>query len=193
MTTHYALHDKRVRVQVPNTPTLTVLHTNRGAPLHPLLSRIAEAGKNKPVQALFIIAHGVETNWNFRDGVCHDPSSGGRGIALGEGVRHTNVSNWTILCNRVRNIVVYSCGAANTADGNQGSEADGYYLMGALAIHTNADVYASSSIQIYNQNRGGVIRMGQWEGEVFRFPPTGAPPQRVRNAPFELDMVLAGR
>lgn len=190
---HYVLHDKRVRVQIPSTPHLTVLHTQKGAPLHPLLLRVAEAGRATPLNTLFIVAHGVETSWNFEDAVCSPTISGGRGIALGEGVRHTNVANWSILANRVKHIVVYSCSAADTGKGNEGTDADGFYLMGALAIHTNAYVYASQSVQIYTLHRGGLLHLGKWEGELLRFPPTGAPPQTVRQAPHELDMVLAGR
>jgi hypothetical protein len=51
--------------------------------------------------------------------------------------------------NKVRNIVIYACAAADTQLGNENTEADGKYLMGALALCTNADVFAADQIQYY--------------------------------------------
>lgn len=53
----------------------------------------------------------------------------------------------TAIRNKVQNIVVYACAAANTERNNEGTTSDGRYLMGALAIHTNASVFAADRIQ----------------------------------------------
>jgi hypothetical protein len=64
-----------------------------------------------------------------------------------------NVAMWTAIHRKVEHIIVYSCGAANTERRNQGTRADGRYLMGALAIHTNANVYAADRIQWYHNRK----------------------------------------
>jgi hypothetical protein len=74
-----------------------------------------------------------------------------------------------------------------------GTPADGRYLMGALAIHTNATVYAADKIQWYHVKNGdGSYDFGAWEGTLYKFDPNGASPQTVRRAAFELDETLTG-
>lgn len=91
-----------------------------------------------------------------------------------------------------RRVVVYSCGAADTQQGNEGSDADGRYLMGALAIHTNAPVYAADRIQWYHTGADCTYNFGAWEGNLFRFDPNGHSVSMVRQPPYELSDVLMG-
>ena len=68
-------------------------------------------------------------------------------------------------------------------------------LMGAMAIHTGAVVYAADKIQWYNTYNGlknGAYNFGIWEGQLWRFPPNGAQPTKVFGAPVEFDDVVAG-
>lgn len=119
------------------------------------------------------------------------------GLQLGkDGLNHGNVSLWAAIRNRVREIVVYSCAAANTEPGNEYTKADGRYLMGALAIHTRATVYAADRIQWYATYRNlqnGRFDWGAWEGLLWRFPPSGGGPSLVPKAPIELSEVFSGR
>jgi hypothetical protein len=126
--------------------------------------------------------------------VCMD--AGGMGLQLGrEGVLHGNVALWKAICNKVNNIVVYACAAGDTEPGNAGTTADGRYLMGALAIHTNATVYAADRIQWYstfNSSPHGRFDFGAWEGQLWAFPADGSPPNMVPGAPVEFADVMAG-
>jgi hypothetical protein len=98
--------------------------------------------------------------------------AGGMGLQLGrEDLTHSNVSAWRAIKDTTSNIVVFSCAAANTEKGNEGTRADGRYLMGALAVHTNATVYAADRIQWYHKRH--VIDFGGWEGTLLRFKPDG--------------------
>ena len=108
-----------------------------------------------------------------------------------EEVRHYNVSAWRAVRDKIEDIVVYSCAAADTQPNNVGTAADGKYLMGALALHTNATVYAAEQIQWYRTEMG-VYNFGAWEGRLLRFSPSGAAPTGVSRAPVELHEVLAG-
>lgn len=120
---------------------------------------------------MFIMCHGY-AGQNERAQMSMD--AGGMGLQLGrENVLHENVSLWSAIKNRVENIVVYSCAASNTESGNEGTAADGRYLMGALAIVTNASVFAADRIQWYNTYKGlanGRFEWGAWEGRLLAFP-----------------------
>lgn len=122
--------------------------------------------------------------------------AGGMGLELGrEDVTHTNVAMWSAIAGKVDNIVVYSCGAGDTQPGNEGTTADGRYLMGALAIHANANVYAADKIQWYgtfNDLSNGRYEFGAWEGTLYKFPPSGNPPTIVARPPVEFTDVMMG-
>jgi hypothetical protein len=114
--------------------------------------------------------------------------AGGMGLQLGrEALLHTNVSRWKAVAGACRNIVVYACAAANTEAGNEGSLADGKYLMGALAIHANATVYAADRIQWYDPKK---MDFGKWEGNLWAFTPSGTPASMANAAPTEISAVL---
>jgi hypothetical protein len=85
-------------------------------------------------------------------------------------------------------IVVYARGVADTQSGNRGTSADGQYLMGALAIHTQATVYAADRIQWYTAGKDGTgpFNFGRWEGTLWKFSPSGTSAPAMGKAPVEL-------
>jgi hypothetical protein len=109
------------------------------------------------------------------------------GLQLGkENVLHTNVSSWVAIKDCVKKIVIYACASADTEPGNRGTTADGQYLLGALAIHANADVYGADRIQWYSGATSGDVHFGKWEGQLWHFPASGAPANRVTAPPVDL-------
>jgi hypothetical protein len=192
---YLALHDRRLQGGVPARPRLYIVNTDGSTPLaaafREINSTVRWAGR---IHTMFILCHGYAGE-NTRAQMSMD--AGGMGLELGrEDVLHTNVGRWIAIRGRVDNIVVYSCAAANTERGNEATEADGKYLMGALAIHTNANVFAADRIQWYGtwQNKAtGAFDWGAWEGKLWYFPPSGVPPTRVLGrAPVEFSDVLTG-
>jgi hypothetical protein len=195
MATYVALRDRRLKGGVPARPHLYIINTDGSTPLRTAFGGINSAARaSGTIHTLFILCHGYAGS-NPRLGVCMD--AGGMGLQLGqENVLHNNVRMWMAIRNRVQNIVVYACAAADTEPGNEGTRADGRYLMGALAIHTNANVYAADRIQWYgtaNNNPKGAFNFGAWEGQLWYFPPSGAPPSPLAGSPpAEFDDVIAG-
>jgi hypothetical protein len=147
------------------------------------LQRIA--GRAKPLNALFLVAH-VQFEW-VQVGAYNRKSP--IGIGLGhEGLFASNVSLWKAIQGRTKNIIVYSCLAARTQPDMVGTFGDMKYLMGALAIHTGAYVYAADQQQCADVQPKDVD-FGPWEGALFEFPPSGAPPRQVAQAPYNLSEV----
>jgi hypothetical protein len=193
MSAYVALRDRRLSGGVPARSGLYIINTDGGTPLGNAFATINAAANNAgKIKAMFVLCHGFAGS-NNRAMVSMD--AGGMGLQLGkENVFHRNVSMWTAIQNKVENIIVYSCAAANTEDGNEGTTADGRYLMGALAIHTNADVYAADRIQwynTYNDLSNGRFEFGDWEGQLLHFPKSGAPPTVVSAPPVEFSDVMA--
>jgi hypothetical protein len=152
-------------------------------PLSSAFSRVSMSNtlNGGKLDNIFILCHGFAGS-NPNAGMSMD--AGGSGLQLGrENVLHSNVALWEAIKNKTTNIVVYSCAAGNTEAENVGTRYDGKYLMGALAIHTNANVYAADRIQWYN-TRG--YNFGRWEGQLFHFPPDGSNPREVSSPPMEL-------
>jgi hypothetical protein len=188
MGNYVALHDRRLRGGVPARPSLTIVNTDGHTPLHNAFSGINAAARSRgEIDTLFILCHGYAGE-NTRAQMCMD--AGGMGLQLGrEDVLHGNVAMWRAIAGRVSNIVVYACAAANTERGNEFTTADGRYLMGALALHANAFVYAADRIQWYstfNDGSHGRFDFGAWEGTVYQFPPMGGQPIPIEGAPVEL-------
>lgn len=177
------LRDRRLAGQlVARCPVITVGATTSSSSI---FSRVKSAGGSSGIDTLFVLCHGFAGS-NDRARVSMD--AGGMGLQLGaERVLHTNVSRWEALAGTCRTIVVYACAASNTESGNEGTTADGRYLMGALAIHTRATVYAGDRIQWYNPDS---MDFGHWEGQLWAFQPSGVPPTTVEAAPVELSSVL---
>jgi hypothetical protein len=191
---YIAMRDRRLSGGVPARPGLYIINTDGSTPLGNAFSQINAAARNAgKIKAMFILCHGY-AGVNNNGGVCMD--AGGMGLQLGrENVLHGNVSMWTNIKNKVENIIVYSCAAANTEPGNEGTTADGRYLMGALAIHTNAHVFAADRIQWYHTYKGlanGRFEFGAWEGQLLYFPPTGGSPSVVAGPPVEFSDVMNG-
>ncbi len=194
MTRYVAVRDRRLQGGVPKRGGLSIINTSANTTLSSLFGQVRSAlGSHERFDAMFILCHGYAGR-NLRAAVSMD--AGGEGLQLcAEGVLHSNVARWTAIAGKVNHIVVYSCAAGNTERGNEGSTADGRYLMGALAIHTEANVYAADRIQWYQTHGGlanGRFEFGDWEGNLWRFPPSGEPPTMVSRAPVEFADVMAG-
>ena len=194
MASYIALRDRRLAGGVPARAGLTIINTSATTPLSSAFSQIRGAANHAGgVHTMFILCHGYAGR-NASGAMSMD--AGGEGLQLGsEGVMHSNVALWAAIAGKVSNIVVYSCAAANTEPGNEGTTADGLYLMGALAIHTNAVVYAADRIQWYrryNNLANGRYDFGGWEGNLRQFPPDGSPSTIVAGPPVEFADVMAG-
>jgi hypothetical protein len=181
MANYVILRDERLKGNlVARCPVFTVGPTTM---LSSIFSSIK--GLASTVDTLFILCHGF-AGVNNKALVCMD--AGGMGLELGaELMLHTNVSRWEDISGACKNIVVYSCAAANTERGNEGSTADGKYLMGALAIYTKANVYAADRIQWYKTKN---MDFGKWEGNLWVFTPSGGPPKLVIGPPVEVSVAM---
>lgn len=189
MSNYIALKDARLEGEVATNAHLHLVRTKASVSLMNAFAQINSiASRVGAIRALFILCHGY-AGTNNSAGVCMD--AGGMGLQLGrENVLHNTVSIWTAIQNKVENIIVYSCAAANTESGNEGTWSDGRYLMGALAIHTNADVYAADRIQWYSRSAGNIYNFGRWEGQLLHFPPSGTSSNRVSAPPVELSDLM---
>lgn len=192
MSTFVALRDRRLEGGVPARPRLVIINTDATTPLGVAFRQIMSAAPSRGgVHSLFILCHGYAGS-NPTVGSCVDAD--GMGLQLGrEDVLHSNVHRWTAIRGKVQNIVVYSCAASNTESGNEGTTADGRYLMGALAIHTQANVYAADRIQWYSKYKNrpdGRFDFGEWEGTLYHFSPSAAPPRVVSGPPVEFTDVM---
>jgi hypothetical protein len=178
------LHDRRLEGGAPIGPGITTLPLDAKTSLFSAFGIISSLARLDGVQRLYVLCHGY-AGANNRAEVCGD--FGGMGLQLGrENMLHSNVARWTALRGALSSIVIYACGAADTESNNVGTDADGRYLMGALAIHTEATVYAADRIQWYTRKGGtltGTIDFGAWEGTLWKFKPDGssspAPGNRV--------------
>ena len=193
MANYLALRDRRLAGGVPGRANLTIVNTDGSHPLASAFSQIKGAARHGKLNAMFILCHGYAGSNPTRQ-VSMD--AGGMGLQLGrEGVFVSNVALWGAIANTVENIVIYACAAGDTQPGNEGTSADGRYLMGALAIHTNATVFAADRIQWYNTYHGlanGRFEWGSWEGSLWQFPPDGSAPTRVPFAAAEFADVMSG-
>lgn len=168
-------------------PDLLMLSSSASVPLASLFSGMigAQGGQSSvPDRTLYVLCHGFAGSSAQRQ---QSGDFGGMGLQLGmEGVLHSNVNRWDKIRNVFRDIVVYACGAGDTQAGSEGTTADGRYLMGALAIHTGANVFAADRIQWYRRTG---FNFGNWEGQLYRFPPSGGNPVPVGTEPVPLSRV----
>jgi len=158
---------------------LNIISTSGSDPLQNVFDQVNELKQEHgKMHSMFILCHGYAGS---SSNLMMSGDFGGQGLQLGtENILHNNVSAWEEIEDTVSNIVVYACAAANTEAGNEFTTEDGEYLMGALAIHTNAVVYAADRIQWYTP---GDFDFGQWEGRLLKFKPSGAPPTEVSGVP----------
>lgn len=192
MTQKYmAVRDRRLRGGVPPREHLEIQNTDASTPLRSLFNHVTRYAGSGKIHSLFVLCHGY-AGADKRINVSLD--AGGMGLQLGrEGLRHSNVAQWTQIKNKVSNIVVYSCAAADTQPGNENTNADGKYLMGALALHTNSDVYAADKIQWYYTYKGmpnGAFDFRDWEGQLYKFSAGNGLSSPVTKAPREFAELL---
>jgi hypothetical protein len=177
MAQHIVLHDRRLEGGIPARPGILIINTNEHVPIHDAFQKIRHATRERPAETLFLVAHGAPG-----------------GVAVGkEAIKAHNVQMWTAIRNRVKNIVVYACSSAKTAPGTEGTLRDGQYVMGALAIHTNAVVFAADQKQLYDTYRDlkrGVIHYVEWQGELRWFEPSGRPGDIVKRPSTQLCVAL---
>jgi len=178
---------------VPARAHLAIYNTDATTPIRNVLNSITSYAGGGKIHTLFILCHGYAGE-NSRLRVSMD--AGGMGLELGkEGLLHSNVDQWRQVRNKMENIVVYACAAADTQLGNELTKADGRYLMGALALQTNADVYAADSIQWYETYKGlrnGAFKFADWEGQLLKFSASTGMSVPVASVPDELTAVLHG-
>lgn len=191
---YLAVRDKRLHGGVPAHARLGVINADEGTHIRGVINHVRAFAAAGQIHTVFVLCHGY-AGVNVRLHVSAD--AGGMGLQLGkEGLMHSNVAEWGAIKNLAQNIVVYACAAADTEPGNQYTKADGQYLMGALALHTNSNVYASNRIQWYHTFRGlpnGAFDFGTWEGELFKFARSSGVGVQVPSVPVELTDVLRGR
>jgi len=181
---YIALWDTRLNGGVGAKPNILLIQTNQGVALGTAFPQIRNYAGGGKVEAMFILCHGYAGSSDVRR---QSGDFGGMGLQLGtEDVTHANASMFEAIKNKVKNIIIYACGAGDTQAGAEGTTADGRYLMGAIAIHTNAHVFAADRIQWYNTDGAGNFNFGNWEGSVLYFPPSGQPPSVVGGPPVEL-------
>lgn len=188
------LRDRRLQGGVPFHRDLGIINTDGSTPLGQAFHQINAQARARKIDTLFILCHGYAGE-NPRLGISID--GGGMGLELGrDDVTVKNVGQWIRIRDQVSNIVIYACAAADTQPGNRGTDADGQYLMGALALATRADVYAATAIQWYWTYRGlrnGVFDFDAWKGELFRFPGVSGRPELVSSVPTDLRQVIHAR
>jgi hypothetical protein len=194
MTQNYmAVRDKRLQGGVPARPHLAIQNTDATTPLRGVFNHINAYARLGKIHSLFVLCHGYAGE---NDRLNFSADAGGMGLELGrEDVTHANVGQWANIKNKVSNIVVYSCAAADTEPGNENTDADGRYLMGALALCTNADVYAADRIQWFGTYRdlpNGAFDFGAWEGDLYKFSANTGQGIVVASVPVEFTDVLNG-
>lgn len=128
------------------------------------------AARGSKLDKLFIMCHGYGESIASRvRGI--DGFSGGFGLQLGsEDVTIETVNLWSSIRNKVKDIIVYACAAAEVSSLRDESDGDGRLLMTQLAEITNANVYASENIQYYYTE---MMEFGWWDGSLYRFTPKG--------------------
>jgi len=186
-----AIHDRRLRGGVPARPHLAIHNTDASTPLRTVFHHINHYAGSGKIHSLFILCHGY-AGANKRLNMSLD--AGGMGLQLGrEGLHQANVNQWIQIKNKVRYIVIYACAAADTGLGNENTEADGRYLMGALALCTNADVFAANQIQYYYTHsnlRNGAFDFKDWDGDLYKFSAINGLGMTTNKAPVELAQLL---
>jgi hypothetical protein len=187
------IRDKRLLGGVPARPNLAIQNTDAAMPLRNVFNYVNHYAGTGKIHSLFILCHGY-AGANKRLNMSMD--AGGMGLQLGrEGVRQSNVNQWVQIKNRVENIVIYACAAADTQPGNENTAADGKYLMGALALCANADVYAANKIQWYGTHSGmrnGAFNFDVWEGDLYKFSAATGVGVTTNRVPVEFTRVLNG-
>jgi hypothetical protein len=191
MARYLALRDRRLEGGVPARDRLYIINTDGTTPLAQAFNEInATVRYAGTFHTMFVFCHGYA---GTSPGGIVSMDAGGQGLELGaESVLHGNVAMWSAIQNQVQHIVIYACAAANTEPENVGTDADGRYLMGALAIHTGAHVFGGDLIHWYSHAclSNGRFEFRAWEGQLWHFPPSGGCPEHVSAPPVEFSDVM---
>lgn len=190
---YMVVRDRRLHGGVPARHGVAIQNVDAGTPLRVVFNHVTHFAASGKIHCLFLLCHGY-AGVDLRLHVSMD--AGGMGLQLGkDDVKQSNVNAWMAIKDRVENIVIYACAAADTQPGSEHTAADGRYLMGALALCTNANVYAADKIQWYFMHKGmphGAYEFGTWEGKLYRFSNRTGQGTVVRSAPVELSALLNG-
>lgn len=193
---HYlALWDTRLAGNVTRASNMTLFSVDQTTSLSLAFNVIKSAARQKgrkgKIHTLFLLCHGFAGS---NASAQQSGDFGGSGLQIGrENLIHSNVSLWSAIKSKCSNIVVYACAAGDTEPGNEGTNSDGKYLMGALAVHSQSFVFASNRIQYYNGGSNSApIAFGAWEGEVSVFDPAGSGSRQVSAPDVEISDVYAG-
>lgn len=141
-----------------------------------LLIRASNVIAGRVCNRLEILAHGMYFGERYSEPYMSlDTSSyGGFGINLGTPkVTIYNVNMFSILKDKVRNIILDCCGVANTQPLYRGSFGDGQLLCSKIAQHSGATVYAADEAQSGSGRRTVNNMHNEWRGNVYRFNPDG--------------------
>ena len=126
---------------------------------------------SEKIENLYILCHGYGSGMHL--GTFDFLWRGGLGLQLGkENLLPTTVSSWSAIKDKVKNIIIYACGAAykGTAALDPTKPQDGQSLMSALSKETNAVVFAADKMQVYYPDN---LNFGKWEGQIYAFFPNG--------------------
>ena len=168
------VHDERLEGDSP-TGAFTVVRVGQSTPLSRMVTRVRNSS----------VAHGTDVRLKiFAHGIYQDPArheTGGYGIQIcAEGLNLNTVDQLRPLNGHISyGIDIYSCGAANTAPWQVGTNGDGWLLCSRIARITGATVRAALLPQWYVHFGGlaGLFRMpvnfGGWEGRVLTFDARG--------------------
>ena len=126
------------------------------------------AQRQRVLDELIIMCHGFN-NPNAFDGL----------QISGDNLTIANLARTVSWTQKMRNIIIYACGAANP--GTMGPAHSGQVFSSVLAGTTGATVFAADENQLYLPisptgffNRQYRIDFGAWEGQVYKFTPSGS-------------------
>jgi hypothetical protein len=186
------IHDRRLAGNPPGDLADNTYEVDQNVSIAHALGWIAEYSRRSGgLTDLYVMCHGFEGNFDYRDQASTTETHGGFGLQLcAEGLSLYNATLTTVLKNKVRRITIYACATADTASYNAGTGADGMRFCGEIALWTGAEVIAAVQTQYYimprslwerirGTNTAGTIDFGQWEGPVFSFTPDNPNGRRI--------------
>jgi hypothetical protein len=179
-------HDKRLIGDTPRIAPNTY-HVDGDVEIDHAISWIAfYAGSQGGLDELIVMCHGYEADWDLTQQVCTGTEVGGFGLQIcKQGISISNVAKLAAWKGSggalIKQVTIYSCGAAGVGEGNEGTSADGPRFMGKIATYSGAYVVAARDTQMYTYSP---INFGQWEGPVFLFDPVNGLPQSYAAGPM---------
>ncbi len=175
------LHDARLKGTLPAIRGYS-LQADKNSSVASCIHRLASwaklgAGVLKPKSghktSLLIVAHGMENHTSNDTRMSTLKGTLGYGLLIGsERLTLNNLSLMKQLYGLLDWIVLYACGPANTAAGNEGTLGDGIRFCTEMACYTGANVIASGSTQYYQHN--GPIHFTHWRPPLYEYKPDGS-------------------